>query len=130
MISREKVDELVEVLEKLHGDIINKSGGEHGVRDKGGLVHAAYEILKATERKNSDVFRTAAVIYRMLATRHYFVDGNKRTAHVMARIWLRSHGYRLKVSYAKAIPFIINIANNMPLEGIEQWIKENSVKKS
>ena len=69
-----------------------------------------------------------AVIYNLLATRHYFVDGNKRTAHVTAQTWLLSSGYEFRVPYEEAVPFIISIAREKPIKEIEEWVRENAVK--
>jgi len=127
-VTKQMVEEFVEKLENTHEDIIRQSGGEQGVRDTGGLAHAAFEILAAFEKYPNNPFRVAAVIYHMLATRHYFVDGNKRTSHVVAQTWLLSSGYDFNVEYEEAVPFIISIAQDKPIKEIEEWIKENAVK--
>ena len=127
-ITKQMVDELVELLKIAHDKVIKESGGEIGVRDEGGLSHAAFEILNSIEKHPNNLFYNAAVIYHMLATRHYFIDGNKRTSHVAAQIWLLSHKYDFKVDYEKAVPFIISIAKNKSLKEIEEWIRENVLK--
>ncbi len=127
-VTKQMVDEFVEQLERMHEEIISQSGGEHGIRDKGGLAHAAFEILRAAEKFVDKPFHGAAIIYNLIATRHYFVDGNKRTSHFAARAWLLSRNYDFKVSYEDAVPFIMSIARDKPLREIEEWIKENAVK--
>ena len=130
IVTKQMVDELVELIKIAHEKIIKESGGEQGVRDEGGLTHAAFEILSSIEKHPDKFFYNATVIYRMLATRHYFIDGNKRTSHVTAQTWLLSHGYDFKVDYEQAVPFIISIAQGKSLKEIEEWIKENVVKSS
>ncbi len=126
--TKKMTDDFMDRLENIHDEIIKKSGGEYGIRDGGGLSHAAFEILNAIERHPGNSFYIAAVIYHLLATRHYFVDGNKRTAHIAARTWLLSCGYDFKVSYEKAVPFIVDIARNKDVKDIEKWVEKSSIK--
>ncbi len=65
----------------------------------------------------------------MFSTRHYFIDGNKRTAHVLAKLNLLDQGYIFKINYKTAVSFIISIAaNNKSITEIEYWIKASCDK--
>lgn len=125
-VTKQMVEEYAAEIEHVHDESIERFSGENGIRDKGGLHHAAFEILKAAE--SDKPFHVAAVIYSLLATRHYFVDGNKRTAHAVAHAWLLSYGYDLKIPYSEAVPFIIDIAHGKPVAEIEKWIETNADK--
>jgi len=131
-ISRRYVEENYEAVSKVHNKIIEVSGGEKGIRDKGGLYNSVYNILKCMERYGyKDPASIGAFVYEELAKRHHFNDGNKRTAHAFAKIVLMLMDYHLKIDYTKAVPFIIEIAkfnSKMTLEDIKKWIKPNLVK--
>ncbi len=128
-ISKKDVEDFVDHIVRIHDKIIDMTGGEKGVRDIGGLQHAAYEILKTLEKTDQRPFYTSAKIYVLLATRHYFIDGNKRISHVMAKLFMITSGYALKPIYKDAVNFIIEIADKRKSTAeIEEWIRNNSSK--
>ncbi|MBI3190673.1 Fic family protein [archaeon] len=89
--------------------------------------HAIFEIVKAGEKEQDRPYHAAAKIYQLLATRHYFNDGNKRTSHILAKILLLSYQIYLEVRYANSINFIIEIADKQKtVDQIQEWIKNNS----
>ncbi|MCX6816115.1 MAG: type II toxin-antitoxin system death-on-curing family toxin [Candidatus Aenigmarchaeota archaeon] len=127
-ISKEIVEKYREIITQTHEEIINTSGGLRGIRDAGGLDHAITEIIKSGEKYHKTNPQLAsAKIYEMLATRHYFNDGNKRTSHLIAKLSMLSSKIHLKLYYKEAVKFIIDIADNKKtLKEIEDWLHENS----
>jgi death-on-curing protein len=126
-VTKEDIDFLKPLILDLHNIIIEASGGEKGVRDDGGLEHAIDRMLSVDDKKKN-ALTLAAKTYLLFATRHYFTDGNKRTAHIVAKILLILFGrIHLKVHYKDAVKFIMDIAaGKKSSEEIIEWIKDNS----
>jgi death-on-curing protein len=116
---------------RLHEQIIKESGGLEGIRDDGGIYHATDRILTQYGKSNCDPFQMAANVLEYLAKRHFFNDGNKRTAYCWAKIILFTHNIHLKIKYKEAAIFIKEVAtfeSNIPLHQIYKWLKENSIE--
>jgi death-on-curing family protein len=129
-ISKEFVEQNYLLVSNIHDSIIDNSGGEHGIRDKGGLYNSIYKILKYTDKNAHQPAAVGAYVYKEFARRHHFTDGNKRTAHTFAKIMLYLLSCHLKVEYEEATPFIIEIAkyqSKVSFSEIELWISNNLV---
>lgn len=128
-ISKHHVEELVSAISTLHDVIIKESGGENGIRDEGGLYNSCYKILSFSKKDSKNSFLNTAFIYTELAKRHYFVDGDKRTAHIFAKAFLMSEGFHFSIPYKTAVDFIISIAkDDVSINRIKKWLEDNSVK--
>jgi len=75
---------------QIHDFLIEKMGGEPGIRDPATL----FFIVEAINYE-PDLFRKAAHAL-FLANRHPFWDGQKRTAFELADLILRESGYRFE----------------------------------
>jgi death-on-curing protein len=128
-VSKYDVETFKEMIVGIHNLIIDVSGGEKGVRDEGGLEHAIFSILSFGD-KQKNAIKLATKTYLLFAKRHYFVDGNKRTAHIIAKVLLGLFGrLHLKIHYKDAVKFIVDIAYDKKTEkDIIKWIKDNSDK--
>ena len=123
------LEEFVKIVVDSHNAVIIESGGESGIRDEGGLYNSCYKIISFSRKHNKSPFLTAAFIYSEFAKRHYFVDGNKRTAHVLAKAFLILEGYHFLTPYKTAVNFIINIAkDNISINKTKKWLEENSIE--
>jgi death-on-curing protein len=71
-------------------------GGVDGVRDVGLLESA---IARPYSGYHRPVSRKAALLHS-LALNHGFVDGNKRTALLVLRVFLERSGYAIRLSRA------------------------------
>ena len=84
--------ELKDVL-TIHNILIEKFGGSKGVRDSGSLESAINRPFATFN--NQDLYLTpsakAAAILESILINHPFIDGNKRTARLMANALLLSH---------------------------------------
>ncbi len=102
-----------------------------GIRDEGGLYQSVYKILKSRIKYANDPFSLAAFVYQEIARKHHFVDGNKRTAHVYAKLMLYLSGYVFKLEYKLATLFIMKIAEHnsqVTFQEIKEWAEKNSKK--
>lgn len=131
-VTKEETELLVQTITKIHNDIISAtqenmpSGGEPGVRDEGGLHSLAYRILSMTERK-TDPVSLGATLLEDVAVRHYFWNGSKRTAYVLAKTLMLQNGLELKPDYEKAVDFIVKVADKKANKSeIRKWVQENS----
>jgi len=114
---------LQEVLE-LHRVLIDRFGGEHGIRDEG-LIDAA--LARCRSDYYPSLADQAAALLQSFASVHAFVDGNKRGACASAAIFLRVNGYRLVVSAEQAENFIVQsvIIDRSPIKSIAQWLSSS-----
>ncbi len=83
----------------IHSFLVERYGGEHGVRDSS-LLSSALHMPSAGiggEYFHADIFEMAAAYLFHLAMNHPFVDGNKRTAAIAAMSFLEMNGYRVDI---------------------------------
>jgi death-on-curing family protein len=87
----------------IHDAQIAEHGGLPGLRDLGLLESALARPRNLLTHASfasaaPDVFALAAAYAYGLARNHAFIDGNKRTAYVIARLFLVLHGCDLAAS--------------------------------
>lgn len=113
---------------QIHDFLIEEMGGEPGIRDLGTLSFVVEAI-----NYESDLFRKAAQAL-VLAERHPFWDGQKRTAFELSDLILRQNGYRFDRSdIDEIIRVMVRIAQYTCPEGeeidkIARWVKRMVVK--
>jgi death-on-curing protein len=81
----------VEIVKRIHNEVIDEFGGLHGVRDEALLASAA-AAPRATFGGRSpyaDVIEVAAAYLYYICRNHAFNDGNKRVAMASAIVVLR-----------------------------------------
>ena len=74
----------------LHGRLIERHGGAHGVRDMGALESA---LFRPQSGYYDDIVWEACALLESLAINHPFVDGNKRIAFAAMYAFLRINGW-------------------------------------
>lgn len=127
-ITRNLLERVKRHLIHLHDRCIQKSGGTSGILSEGNIEFVVYDILRFSEKTN-DALLKAAHIYFVIATRHCFIDGNKRTSHIFAKQFLLNKKIHLTLQYSDACPFILKIADGSEsLEGIVHWLRSNTEK--
>ena len=63
-----------------------------------------------------------------LARNHGFSDGNKRTAWVVARVFLADNGHRLRFDTANAVRTVEAVASGaLPEEELAAWFRDRLV---
>lgn len=129
-ISKEFVLKIKETIINVHNAIIKLSGGEKGIREDGGIYNSAYKLLAHQNKHKKDPTSIGAFILYEFAKRHYFVDGNKRTAYAVAKIFMLVNRCHLKTEYDEALKFILEIAkygSKLTFENIKKWLDENCI---
>ncbi len=79
----------------IHDQQIAEHGGTNGVRDMGLIESALARPRNLASYSESDVFELAAEYGYGIARNHGFIDGNKRTAYVVTRLFLVLNGHDL-----------------------------------
>ena len=112
----------------IHGQIIKKSGGSDGLRDRAGLEAAIAAPLQTFG--NVDFYPTVIEkIARLgygLATNHAFVDGNKRIGAMMTQLLLKWNGYKIALQKNELADMFIAIADGKADEDVLlKWIRNH-----
>lgn len=121
---------LEEIL-RLHFQIIQDFGGSHGVRDEGrleSLVAAPKQEVFGVEQY-PDIYSKAAVYMRNVIGDHPFIDGNKRTAVIIAGIFMVRNGIKLTSKQKDLENFAVKIAtDHLSVVEIAKWLEQNTTK--
>jgi len=124
--------DIAEVYE-IHKAIIKQAGAKASIRDFA-LLHSAVERPKATYEEQDlypTVFSKAAALLQSLCLNHPFTDGNKRTAWISTKRFLRINGYHLKAERMDATDFMVWVDNSKPeLPKISSWLRKHSRRTS
>ena len=115
-------DELLEI----HARLIERFGGESGLRDPGLLDSA---LFRPQTGYYADLAEMGAALFESLIMNHPFVDGNKRIAFFATDVFLRLNGYRLEVSASEAHPFLIGLleTGQCSFDKLLPWIRRSIV---
>ena len=96
----------------LHGDQVDRYGGEHGVRDLA-LLESAVAQPQATfggEFLHKDLFEMAAAYLFHIVQNHPLVDGNKRTGLVTALTFLDFNGVQIDAPQGSLHDLTLSVA--------------------
>jgi death-on-curing protein len=112
----------------VHDRQLAEHGGLDGVRDKGAVESALARPQNLDAYADADAAALAAAYAYGLARNHGFADGNKRTAWVIARIFLADNGYRLQFDPLDAVKTMETVAAG-ELEEVElaEWFRQRIV---
>lgn len=112
----------------IHSEIIDQTGGMHGVRDVG-LFASIIEKPKSrfgSKDLYKGVFKKASVYLESLVQYHVFLDGNKRTGIVTASRFLFLNKYELMASNKEVENFVLKVAvEKLDLSTIAIWLKKH-----
>jgi death on curing protein len=92
-----------ELVYALHDRLIAEHGGPDGLRDRNALESALARPQNLAAYENPDAASLAAAYAFGVARNHGFLDGNKRTAWVLARLFLTDNGYILSFDAIDAV---------------------------
>ena len=94
----------------VHDRQLAEHGGLDGIRDRGRVESALARPMNLAHYGNPDAAELAAAYAFGIAKNHGFVDGNKRTAWVAARLFLADNGLSLDFDPLNAIRTMENVA--------------------
>lgn len=112
------------VAEAAHAEQLAEHGGGEGVRDAGLLESAMARPQNLAVYGEPDVAALAAAYGFGIARNHPFVDGNKRTAAVVAETFLVLNGYALMASDAELVVAILALATGeLSEDELADWFR-------
>jgi death-on-curing protein len=92
-----------ELVYALHDRLIAEHGGPDGLRDRNALESALARPQNLAAHENPDAASLGAAYAFGVACNHGFLDGNKRTAWVLARLFLADNGFVLSFDAIDAV---------------------------
>jgi death-on-curing protein len=108
-----------------HAEQIAEHGGGDGVRDERLLESAMARPMNLAAYGDPDAASLAAAYAFGLARNHPFVDGNKRTAAVVAETFLMLNGRHLTASDAElVVAFLALAAGELSEEEMADWFRQ------
>jgi death on curing protein len=119
-----------EVLFAVHDRQIAEHGGLDGVRDVGAVESALARPQNLAAYEQPDAAALAAAYAFGLARNHGFADGNKRTAWVVARLFLADNGYHVSFDPADAVKTVESLAAGAISEReLAEWFRRQLEKR-
>ena len=117
--------------EEIHKILIDNFGGSQGIRDLGSLESALarpFQSFGNEELYPSPILKAAALLESILIN-HPFIDGNKRTAYTLVRLFLNSNSLDFSASQDEKYDFIISTASGKnDFDSIAEWLTNHTVK--
>ena len=108
---------------------LSEHGGSEGIRNADGIESALARPQNPAEYGAPDASDLAAAYAFGLARNHGFMDGNKRTAWIAARLFLADNGYRLRFRPVDAIQLMEGVAGGVIGEDeLAHWFRDRLVE--
>lgn len=112
----------------VHDRQLAEHGGLAGIKDAGLLDSAIARPINKHSYGQEDLLALAAAYAFGIARNHPFADGNKRTAWIMARTFLRLNGVELAYDKAAATRMVISLASGeLPEDQVASWLREHRI---
>lgn len=118
---------LEEVVLAIHDEQIAEHGGLAGLRDRSLLLSALARPQHLATYGQPDAADLAASYAMGIARNHPFLDGNKRTALVVAAgLFLPLNGYKLATSDGEIVRIMLSVADgSITEESLASWFGAN-----
>ena len=115
-----------DVVLAVHEAQIAEHGGASGVRHTGLLESALARPLNLDAYGRPDAAALAAAYACGIARNHPFIDGNKRTALVIAETFLELNDSELKADNVACVDTMLQVAaGTMDEDSMAEWIRAN-----
>ena len=119
-----------EQIKMLHTALIERYGGEDGLRDEGMLdssLNAPFQTFSGNELYPGLLSKAARLAFGLIAD-HPFIDGNKRIGTHAMLIFLRLNMVTLEYDDYELISLILETAaGNNDYKTILEWLKDHMV---
>lgn len=108
----------------IHDRQLSEHGGGTGVREIGMLESALGRPVNQWHYGEDDQAALAAAYAFGIARNHPFIDGNKRTAWVVARLFLALNGHKLVFTAEDAISTVLALAaGDLAEDELADWFR-------
>src|SRR3989344_6376074 len=117
----------------VHALVVDETGGSHGVRDIALLESIAHKPQTRFGGKElyKGVFVKAAALLEAVVNYHVFVDGNKRTALIVAGRFFAINSYELQASNKDMEALALAVATKkMDSKDVAVWLKRHGKKRT
>jgi death-on-curing protein len=112
----------------IHRSQIARHGGLDGVRDQGLIESALARPQNLAAYGDPDAADLAAAYACGIAKNHGFLDGNKRTALVVALLFLANNGFETKVNQVEVVRLMEAVADGTTDEpAAAEWFRSRFV---
>jgi len=115
----------VEELKTLYDRIVRTSGGEHGYLSTSNLEYlldTVKDVGERLERRQAIIKKAAFLLYNVIVV-HPFLNGNKRTAFELAKLFLRANGFGMRADAGETYGFLLGLASGDASESeAERWL--------
>ena len=109
----------------IHDRQLAEHGGSPGLRDEGMLESALARPVNRWSYGENDAAALAAAYAFGIARNHPFADGNKRTAWVLARLFLGLNGEMLAFTPEEAINAMLALAaGELSEDEMADWFRQ------
>lgn len=112
----------------LHSQIIKRTGGIDGLRDRSGLEAAIAAPLQSFDGEDfyPTIIEKISRLGYGLAANHAFIDGNKRIGALMTQLLLQWNEYNLVLTKGELADMFIAIADGSADESeLLKWIQNH-----
>jgi len=118
----------LDVVRAIHDRQLAEHGGLAGTRDAALVESALSRPQNLAAYGEPDAADLAAAYAYDLAKNHGFSDDNKRTAWVVARLFLRLNGVTLKFDPVDAVTLMLGVAGGTVSEAeLATWFRNRTV---
>jgi death-on-curing protein len=120
-----------ELVLTIHADLLQRYGGQPGLRDRG-LLESALAQPRMTFRGkevHKTVFDKAAAYGFHVCNNHPFIDGNKRVAFVLMDLFLQKNGWEIRATEEEVYLMMISLASEkLTKSKLSIWLKEHTAR--
>lgn len=118
------------VVYAVHDRQLAEHGGPDGIRDQGAVESAVARPRNLATYTEPDAAALAAAYAFGIARNHGFVDGNKRTAWIVARLFLADNGYLLRFDKPEAVRMMEGVAAGTVAEAdLAAWFRRHLAQR-
>ncbi len=108
----------------IHKSLIERFGGQSGIRDRGLLLSALY---RPQTGYYNDLVEMGAALFESLIITHPFIDGNKRVAFFGTDVFFRLNSYRFEVKPNDTYQFLAGLIQSQTcdFDHLLPWVRKS-----
>jgi death on curing protein len=118
----------IDQAERAHSRVLDLTGGERGDLNRSNLeyiLEAVKGIGEKLDRRHAMTIKASFLLYNLIG-QHPFVNGNKRTAFELVKLFLRLNGYEIGAKPDERYSYLADIAaGRVSLAKVQEWIGTN-----
>jgi len=120
-----------EIVITIHTDLLQRYGGESGIRDRN-LLESALAQPKMTiggKYAHKTIYDKAAAYGFHICMNHPFVDGNKRVAFVLMDIFFQKNGWEISANEEESYTMMMTLASGkLSKAQLSYWLAEHTTR--